>query len=76
MDKNTKIACLVLAGITTYAIYRYTKLSNEKKAGVWISLKETGKMIVGNLVPTTVKDKLAKNDSIDNHPNYGKTVVA
>ncbi|HMJ47358.1 MAG TPA: hypothetical protein VK498_08510 [Ferruginibacter sp.] len=75
MQQNKKIACAVLAGIAVYAFYRYSRLSDEKKAGVLIILKETGKKIVGNIVPNKIKDRLAKNDSIDNHPDYGKILI-
>ena len=73
MQKNNKIACLLVTGIAVYYIYRYSKLSSEKKSAIWVSLKETGKKIVGNVVPNDFKDKLAKKDSIDSHPAYGKT---
>ena len=75
MQQNKKIALLLFTGIAAYAIYRYSKLTDEKKAGIWISLKETGKKIVGNIVPNDIKDRLAKEDSIDSHPDYGKVLI-
>jgi len=74
MQENKKIAMLIVAGIAAITFYRYSRMSPGKKAEVWVILKETGKKLVGNLLPNTLKDRLAKNDSIDNHPEYGKIV--
>lgn len=75
MLENKKITWLIVASAATLAFYRYSRMSSEKKEKNWITLKETGKKIVGNLLPNKLKDKLAKNDSIDNHPEYGKIIA-
>ena len=70
--EHKKILWLLLAGVSAYTCYLYSKMSQERKDRLWVSLKETGKNLVDGFFPDTLKDKWAKNDSIDSHPHYGK----
>jgi hypothetical protein len=49
-------------------------LSSREREIFLTSLKEAGKKLVNRIVPLTLKDRLAKNDSIDSHPDYDKTI--
>jgi hypothetical protein len=74
MQDYKKVSLAIVAGTTLYAIYKYSKLSGKEREDLWTSFKEIGKKLVDNIVPLTFKDRLAKNDSIDSHPDYDKTI--
>ncbi|MEO6136684.1 MAG: hypothetical protein ABIP35_16135 [Ginsengibacter sp.] len=58
MSQNTKSSTpLLLAGLAAFAIYKYKKMSPEKKN----ELKEKGMDLVDKYVPASVKNIFNKN---------------
>ena len=72
MDDYKKVSLLLVAGVVACAAYQYSRMSRKKKDALWVNMKESGKQLVNKIVPQNVKDRLAKGDSIDNHPSYGR----
>ena len=71
---------ILLAGLAAFAYYRYSKMSEEQKRNLVSGLKEKGKKLYDQYMPTEIKSMLEKKDTSgktgDNYntgsSNYGE----
>jgi peptidoglycan/xylan/chitin deacetylase (PgdA/CDA1 family) len=54
---------LLLAGAAAFAYYRYSKMSPEQRKGMVDNLKERGKKIFGQFIPTSKEQPATMNGS-------------
>ena len=55
-----KSLSLLLAGIAAYGYYKYSKMSDTEKKNFINSLKEKGKKVFDQYVPSDVQNKFGK----------------
>ncbi len=68
---------LLLAGLAAFAYYRYSKMSEEQKRNLVSGLKEKGKKLYDEFMPTEIKNMLGKKENpVSDNPgsskNYGE----
>ena len=55
-----KSLSLLIAGIAAYGYYKYTKMTDAQKSNLVSGLKDKGRKILDQYVPSDLKDKLNK----------------
>ena len=74
--KKVPKGTLILVGLAALAYYKYSKLSEEQKNNLLVSLKEKIKRIYEEYVPTSVKKLFANeeyfiyDDDFEEHSDY------
>lgn len=63
---------LLLAGLAAFAYYRYSKMSEEQKRNLVSGLKEKGKKLYDEYMPTEIKNMLGKKENPGSKKNYGE----
>ncbi len=74
-NKKSGTGALVLAGLAAFAYYKYSKMSEEQKRDLVGGLKEKGKKLFDQYMPSQVKDMFGKkeNNSFTNNFTDGNT---
>ncbi len=58
---------LLLAGLAAFAYYKYSKMSEEQKRNLVSGLKEKGKKLYDEYMPTEIKNMLGKKETPGNY---------
>ena len=78
MLQNRKVpkGGILLAGLAAFAYYRYSKMSEEQKRNLVSGIKEKGKKLYDQYMPTEIKSMLGKKDvagkTTGGSNNYGE----
>ena len=75
MKKSKQLSIFLLSGLAVWAYYRYRAMNKQEKRQVRARVNEAAKQLISPFVPDSVRDRIAKQDSIDNDPEYGKTYL-
>src|SRR5688500_3477500 len=63
---------LLLASLAAFAYYRYSKMTEEQKRNLVSGLKEKGKKLYDEYMPTEIKNMLGKKENPGGNRNYGE----
>ena len=67
---------LLLAGLAAFAYYKYSKLSPEQKKNLFSDIKEKGKKLMDEYLPSNVRNQFSSSEPAANsssmEPEYGK----
>lgn len=57
---NMKLGALILGGVAAYAYYKYSKMSVQEREDMVNNLKQRGKKLYEDYVPSDLKDTVDK----------------
>jgi hypothetical protein len=72
-NKKGTAGLLLLAGAAAYAYHRYSKMSEEEKSSMLGGLKEKGRKLYDDYVPTEIKNMFSKgSDTMSADSKFGE----
>lgn len=71
MKRKKKARILLLAGVTAFAYYLYSKLTAEQKNDLLIAIRETSRKLYDQFMPEPIKNMFQQNNDLINF-DYGE----